>query len=119
MFNGLFINPAYAGSMEVLDVMAIYRAQWVGLEGAPNTANISINSPFRQEQYAMGLVLSDDRLGLSNTFNVTPSFSLLRLRLAFEGFVSVFRLYFASSYYQQNTKSPGNNSIPRRSIIRG
>ena len=32
MFNGLFLNPAYAGSQEVISVMAIYRHQWAGLE---------------------------------------------------------------------------------------
>ena len=27
MFNGLFLNPAYAGSSEAISVMAIYRHQ--------------------------------------------------------------------------------------------
>ena len=30
MFNGLFLNPAYAGSSEAISVMAIYRHQWAG-----------------------------------------------------------------------------------------
>jgi len=37
MFNGLFINPAYAGSQEAISMMAIYRQQWVGVDGAPRT----------------------------------------------------------------------------------
>ena len=99
MFNGLFINPAYAGSQEVISLMGIYRAQWVGLDGAPNTANISVHSPLRQDQYALGLVLSNDRLGLSNTFNVTPSFAY---RLKLGGTRLSFGVQASFAYYHQN-----------------
>ena len=80
MFNGLFLNPAYAGSSEAISVMGIYRHQWAGLEGAPKTANISVHTPFRRDQYAIGLTLTNDKLGLSNNFSVTPAFSY-RLRI--------------------------------------
>ena len=99
MFNGLFINPAYAGSKEVLNVMAIVRDQWVGIQGAPTTANISINSPLRRDQYALGLVISDDKLGLSNTLNVTPSFSY---RLRIKQSRLCFGLQASFAYYNQN-----------------
>ncbi|HWB62457.1 MAG TPA: type IX secretion system membrane protein PorP/SprF [Chitinophagales bacterium] len=99
MFNGLFINPAYAGSQEVVSMMGIFRYQWVGIEGAPKTVNVSVHSPLRQDQYALGLVLSNDKIGLSNTFNVTPSFAYrLRIkqsRLCFGAQVSL-------AYYHQN-----------------
>ena len=108
MFNGLFINPAYAGSQEVISMMGIYRAQWVGLEGAPNTANISIHSPLRQDQYALGLVLSDDHLGLSNTFNVTPSFAY-RLRLPGQNRLS-FGVQASFAYYHQDNGSAVTNN---------
>jgi hypothetical protein len=39
MFNEMFINPAYAGSREQVAATMLYRNQWVGLEGAPKTAN--------------------------------------------------------------------------------
>lgn len=101
MFNGLFINPAYAGSHEVINVMGIYRHQWVGIEGAPRTANISVHSPFRRDQYALGMVISNDRIGLSNSFSVTPSFAY-RLR------IKQSRLCFGIQtsmryFYQQNS----------------
>ena len=99
MFNGLFLNPAYAGSREVLNVMGIVRDQWVGIDGAPKTANISVNSPLRRDQYALGLVISDDKIGLSNTLNFSPSFAY-RLR------IKQSRLCFGVSasfaYYNQN-----------------
>ena len=75
MFNGLFLNPAYAGSHEVVDAMAIYRAQWLGVEGAPMTGNGSIHGALRRNQYALGLTLQGDRLGLTNSFGVTGAFA--------------------------------------------
>ncbi|MDW8274307.1 MAG: type IX secretion system membrane protein PorP/SprF [Chitinophagales bacterium] len=75
MFNGLFLNPAYAGSHEVLDMMAIYRHQWAGIEGAPRSGNGCIHSPLRRNQYALGLTLAGDRLGLTNSFTATGAFA--------------------------------------------
>lgn len=75
MFNGLFLNPAYAGSHEVIDVMAIYRHQWAGIEGAPRTGNGSVHAPLRRNQYALGLTLQGDRLGLTNSFGATGAFA--------------------------------------------
>jgi len=75
VFNGLFINPAYAGSHEVVSLMGIYRQQWVGLDGAPSTGNISVHTPLRREQYALGAIISNDKIGLGNTFSFTPSFA--------------------------------------------
>ena len=45
MFNGLTINPAYAGSHEVLSGMISYRQQWAGFEGAPDDKTFAVHSP--------------------------------------------------------------------------
>lgn len=45
MYNHSNINPAYAGSREGLNIFGLYRTQWVGLEGAPKTATLSVSSP--------------------------------------------------------------------------
>src|SRR5438045_9119251 len=68
MFNGLFLNPAYAGSSEAISVMAIYRHQWAGLEGAPKTVNASVHMPFKSDKYAIGLNLIYAKLGFANIF---------------------------------------------------
>lgn len=75
MFNGMFLNPAYAGSHECIDLVGIYRHQWAGIDGAPRTGNVSINAPLRRNQYALGLVLLGDRLGLSTSWTATGSFA--------------------------------------------
>ena len=45
MYNTINVNPAYAGSRDVMSIFGIYRAQWVGLDGAPVTSTASLNAP--------------------------------------------------------------------------
>ncbi|WP_289046781.1 type IX secretion system membrane protein PorP/SprF, partial [uncultured Olleya sp.] len=45
MYNMNVVNPAYAGSTESVSIGALYRSQWVGLEGAPTTGTLAIHSP--------------------------------------------------------------------------
>ncbi len=45
MFNVLTINPAYAGSHEVLSGLLTYRQQWAGFDGAPDDKTFAIHSP--------------------------------------------------------------------------
>lgn len=45
MFNGLVLNPAYAGTQETFFATAVLRKQWVGIAGAPQTQTFSAHSP--------------------------------------------------------------------------
>ena len=45
MYNTQVINPAYAGSREVLSFGFLGRTQWVGLDGSPETGTFTVNSP--------------------------------------------------------------------------
>lgn len=74
-FNGLYINPAYAGSHEVLNAMAIYRHQWVKIPGQPQTASVAIHSPLRNDRLALGLIYTYDRIGVTKTNSVDASFA--------------------------------------------
>jgi hypothetical protein len=44
MYNTININPAYAGSRGALSIFALHRTR-VGLDGAPVTNAVSINTP--------------------------------------------------------------------------
>lgn len=66
MFNGLAINPAYAGSHEVISLTGLTRFQWVGIEGAPRTQTFSIHSPIPGKKAAIGALFSRDEIGVSN-----------------------------------------------------
>lgn len=63
MYNKLPLNAAYTGGRDVLSVRALYRNQWAGLDGAPQTATLSVHSPLRNEDIALGFNLVHDRLG--------------------------------------------------------
>lgn len=63
MFNGLLINPAYAGSKGMLQATALYRSQWTGFPGAPRTATVSLHSTTRNLRNNYGLTFLHDRIG--------------------------------------------------------
>ncbi|PRY43063.1 type IX secretion system PorP/SprF family membrane protein [Spirosoma oryzae] len=65
MFNMLALNPAYAGSRDVLSMSALYRTQWTGVEGAPQTATFTMDMPINRERVGLGLQLFGDRLGVT------------------------------------------------------
>jgi len=67
MFNTLAINPAYAGSRNVVAATALYRNQWVGIEGAPKTGTFTVDAPFANERIGLGMQLSSDRIGITRT----------------------------------------------------
>lgn len=64
MFNGLAINPAYAGSHEVLSATALVRFQNVGLEGAPKTQTFTLHSPLLNKRVGLGLLAIRDEIGV-------------------------------------------------------
>ncbi len=66
MFNGLAINPAYAGSHDALSVNLLTRFQNVGLPGAPNTQTLAIHTPLVNERIAVGLLVVHDNIAVIN-----------------------------------------------------
>ncbi len=74
MYNMNVINPAYAGSSESVSIGALYRSQWVGLEGAPSTATLAIHSPVGN-RVGLGFSLISDEVGPVKETNVYADFS--------------------------------------------
>ena len=104
MFNGLYINPAYAGSQEALNVMGILRYQWAGLDGAPRTVNASADAPLRRDQYALGLTIMNDRLGLTNDFSATGAFAY-RIKIKGDNIIALGMQAGITYYQQRNTEA--------------
>ena len=75
VFNGLLINPAYAGSREVLNATALYRDQWVNLPGAPKTGNFSVDSPIKNQKVGLGLNMVFDKIGVTGHSGVYGIYS--------------------------------------------
>lgn len=63
MFNTLSVNPAYAGSRGQFSAAALYRSQWVGLDGAPETFNLNLHSPIRNSKLGYGVSIVQDNIG--------------------------------------------------------
>lgn len=104
MFNGLYINPAYAGSQDVLNLVGIFRNQWTGLDGAPRTVNVSADAPLRRDQYALGLTLMNDRLGLTNMFSMTGAFAY-RIKIKGDNIISLGIQGGFTNYQQRNNEA--------------
>lgn len=99
MFNGLYLNPAYAGSHEVVDLMGIYRHQWAGIDGAPKSGNISVHGALPRNQYGLGLTISGDHLGLTTSFTATGSFAY---RIKVKQTRICLGVQASATYYNQN-----------------
>ncbi len=65
MFNGLLINPAYAGSKEYVSTTLLYRKQWAGIEGAPVTYNGSVHGLLKKKKFGLGALLQQDKIGVT------------------------------------------------------
>ena len=63
MYNTINVNPAYAGSRGALSMFALHRTQWVGLDGAPVTNTVSINTPLNNSNLGLGVSLVNDKIG--------------------------------------------------------
>lgn len=87
MFTMLTVNPAYAGSRDVLSVNSLYRKQWIGLEGAPRTATLTLDMPLKSEKIGLGISIVDDKVGITHTFAANAIYAY-RIRIANAGVLS-------------------------------
>jgi type IX secretion system PorP/SprF family membrane protein len=65
MFNGLYLNPAYAGSHDYWTSTVSFRRQWVGFQGAPMTTIAAIDGPIKNKNMGLGMMLMNDQIGIT------------------------------------------------------
>lgn len=75
MFNGLYINPAYAGSKDFVSTTLIARKQWSGFEGSPSTQIASLHAPLNNKKIGLGAVISHDKIGITNQTDFYASYA--------------------------------------------
>ena len=75
MYNTININPAYAGSRGVMSIFGLHRTQWTGLDGAPVTNAVSINTPIENSNLGIGLSFVNDRIGASDESTISADLS--------------------------------------------
>ena len=82
-FHQFSQNPAHAGIKRCVDVHTLYRAQWVGFEGAPQSGFLTVSVPldakrrkYLSARHGMGIRFENDRIG---------QFGINRINLAYAG----------------------------------
>lgn len=65
MHNKMFFTPAYAGSEEGPCASALYRKQWIGIEGSPELQLVSFHLPLFQQRVGLGANISRHAIGVT------------------------------------------------------
>jgi type IX secretion system PorP/SprF family membrane protein len=110
MFNGLAINPAYAGYDGMLSMTALGRLQSIGLEGSPSTQTFSVHTPIVNDKIGVGLQVFHENIGVTDQSGVYASYSYkiffakLTLSLGLQAGVNFYR----TNYSNLVTADPGD-----------
>lgn len=120
IFNELVINPAYAGSKQILHANATFRTQWTGLEGAPTSQTLSVDGPTGNKNLGWGLHLINDEIGAQSQ---TGAYGALSTRISLDRYsdLALGVAVGVSQYTLDGTKlDPGSMSeIPDQAIPQG
>jgi len=74
-FNKLALNPAYGGTDNLISLTSLYRRQWSGLQGAPQTVTLAGHAPVFHNRIGLGLLVYNDRIGVTNDLGVYTTYS--------------------------------------------
>jgi len=113
MYNGLALNPAYAGVHGGVSTSFLAREQWVGIEGAPSTQLVSIHSPLTHRPVSLGAVIYRDKLGISSEIGAYFSYAYrisisgdLKLSMGLQASTQNFKIDYAAD---NGLADPGDN----------
>jgi type IX secretion system PorP/SprF family membrane protein len=109
-FNPVYVNPAYAGSREVISGSLVHRSQWVNLSGAPTTQFLSIHSAIPNSNVGLGVQVYNDKAGPMKNTGIQATFAYHipmgeRAKLAFglTGMVNNIRIDGSDLVIDDNT----------------
>ena len=88
MFNETFINPAYVGNKEAMDLTLLHRQQWTAFGGHPVTTAFSIHGPLSQSKMGLGLSILNDQIGVLNRNLVYLNYAY-RIKLSEKGVLAL------------------------------
>jgi len=83
MFNGLYINPAYAGYRGPVNFHTYYRSQWTGMPNGPSTLALAADMRTAGDNVGLGLNLMSDRVGLEKRIYAYANYAY-RLRVGWD-----------------------------------
>ncbi len=97
------VNPAYVGSRGILSATAMYRRQWVGVEGAPETSTISFDMATRDNKVGLGIQAFNDQIGITKTTGFYATYAY-RIRFEDKGSLAIGLQGGISNYKANLTK---------------
>ena len=107
MYNMNIVNPAYAGSRGTLSIGLLGRTQWVGIDGAPKTATLSVHAPVGRS-LAAGFTAISDSYGPVQEQNIYADISYTistseegRLAFGLKGGITLFDVGLLSAVLPQ------------------
>lgn len=122
MYNTLSVNPAYAGSKDIFSILGLYRSQWVGLDGAPTTQTLSLNSPIGKNMGG-GISIVNDKIGPSSEtyFDVDFSYAIklkedLKLSFGLKAGLNVLDVNFNKLEGGREPDNMFENNIDKRTM---
>lgn len=103
MFNKQYLNPAHSGSLRTTNFSLSGRMQWVGIEGAPNTALFSINGRADRLGGGIGGYAMTDRIGPIGTLGAGGQYAF-RLVTSRKNNVptSILQLGISAGFWQKS-----------------
>lgn len=88
MFNGLHINPGYAGYKGQPYLQSTYRSQWVNFPGAPETLTVTADFSANEGRMGFGASILNDQMGPSRTTSGLLSYAY-RVRTGNQSFLGL------------------------------
>lgn len=70
LVEGLFINPAYAGTREALSMSLSGRKRMLGFEGEYAMASFSLHAPLKKDRIALGLSVNQLSYGITDQTSI-------------------------------------------------
>jgi type IX secretion system PorP/SprF family membrane protein len=118
MNNEVTLNPAYAGSHEVISATALGRRQWVGkdFKGAPETYSFNVHSPLRNQNIGVGFSFIHDQMEAQKNENAMLSLSY---KVAFKNSDLHFGLQAGAAYSQTDYGSLDIYNLGDPNLISG
>ncbi|MDI9258540.1 PorP/SprF family type IX secretion system membrane protein [Flavobacterium sedimenticola] len=114
MYNMSVINPAYATeNTDIITMGGMYRAQWVGIKGAPTTQSFFVHKPL-SKKVEMGISVVHDEIGdVVKESNIFADFAYVlslsettKLSFGVKGGVTLFSTNFNGFQYTDPLPDP-------------
>lgn len=118
MYNIGSFNPAYVGTVENMEVIGLYRAQWIDIDGAPRTLRLGTNIPLANEKNGLGFNIVSDQLGPTTQtfFDVAYSFQVMlsettRLSFGIDAGGSIIDVDYTKGSFENPNEPLLNNTV--------